>query len=201
MATERVKCVICENLILVATAQANEGLCAQCSKLPLSKRKIKAAVLAEADPLARAIELYLSLIDSLVDQSAGRNFGAIADPQFEAVRFYTLETVGGAFDFDEAKELGADAVDEIEHYLNAADPGYSLLVPMEAKMRSVSAVFNATGKTVFLGSWGMGPGEIGWMIRRINDRDTFDRYLHSTGITEDVVDAYNESYGTRVAGK
>ncbi|HSI84448.1 MAG: hypothetical protein ACAI35_26525 [Candidatus Methylacidiphilales bacterium] len=195
MASERVKCVICDNMILSATAEANEGLCAQCVKIPPSKHKIKAAVLAEANPLGRAIELYLSLIDSLVDQSAGRNFGAIADPQFEAVRFYTLETVGEAFYFDEAKELGADAVDEIEHYLNAADPGYSLLLPIEAKMRSVSAAFNATGKTVFLGSWGMGPGEIGWRIRRINDRDTLDRYLHSAGITEDVIDAYNESCG------
>ena len=39
----------------------------------------------------------------------------------------------------------------------------------------------------------MGPGEIGWMIRRLNDRAIFERFLQDAEIGEDVVDAYNEA--------
>ncbi|HWQ90315.1 MAG TPA: hypothetical protein VN673_01495, partial [Clostridia bacterium] len=194
MAAERVKCLICSNMILLATSRANAGLCAQCIKISPADRAIAAAVNAEPNPLGRAIELYLSLIDALIEKSTDRNFGAISDDEFEAMRFYTMETVGGSFAYDEATELGSAAVDEIEHYLLAASPDYSLFSPIVEKLQSVSPLFNANGKTVFLGSWGMGPGEIGWLVRFLNDRPTFDRYLHETGTTEGEVDAFNDAY-------
>ena len=194
MATERVKCAICDNMILPATAQVNEGLCAQCVKIPPGERAIAATVRAETNPLARAIELYSTLIDSLAKESTCRYFGGIADPGFKEVRFYGLDAVGGSFSYDGSTEIGSDTVDEIEHYLPAADPGYSLLLPIATKLRSISPSLNSSGKTVFLGSWGMGPGEIAWLIRFLNDRPSFARYLEETGITEEEVNVYNRAY-------
>lgn len=194
MTTQRVKCAICDNTILPATAQANEGLCAQCVKIPPSERAIAAAVHAEPHPLKRAIELYASLIDSLLKESRYSYIGGIADPEFKAVRFYGFDAVGSSFDYDEASEIGSEAADEIEHYLHAAGFGSSLLLPIATKLRSISPALNSSGKTVFLGSWGMGPGEIGWLIRYLNDRPTFLRYLAGSGITEQEVDAFNEAY-------
>ena len=40
----------------------------------------------------------------------------------------------------------------------------------------------------------MGHGEIAWLIRFLNDRPTFDRYLGETGITEQEVDVFNGAY-------
>jgi hypothetical protein len=194
MTIQRVKCAICDNRVLPATAQANEGLCAQCVKIPPAERRIAAAVHAETHPLDRAIELYSSLIDSLAKESRYPYFGGIADPEFQAVRFYGFDTVSSSFDYDEATEIGSEGADEIEHYLHAADSGYSLLLPTATKLRSISPTLNLIGKTVFLGSWGMGPGEIGWLIRYLNDRPTFLRYLTGSGITEQEVDAFNEAY-------
>lgn len=144
------------------------------------------------EPLAEAIQRYEMLTDELA-QDSNRHFGAIGDPSFEGVRFYTFESLSGSFNFDEAAEVGSDAVDEIEDCLMQAESEYTLLGPMLSRLKTVAPAFNANGKTVFLGSWGMGPGEIGWMIRHLNDRETFERYLRDASIGEDVVDAYNEA--------
>jgi hypothetical protein len=181
-------------MILPATAKVNEGLCAQCVKIPPANRSIAAAVHAEPNPLSRAIDLYSSLIDSLATESTCRYFGGISDPEFEGFRFYGLDALGGSFSYDESSEVGSDTVNKIEHYLLAADPGYSLLLPIARRLRSISPLYNSSGKTVFLGSWGMGSGEIAWLIRFLNDRPTFDRYLEEIGITEQEVDIYNEAY-------
>lgn len=194
MATERVKCEICDSMVLPATAQANGGLCAQCVKVPPAGRGLAAAVHAETNPLGRAIAMYSSLIDSLAASSKGRDFGAIADPEFMGVRFYSPETVSALPIYDEATEVGSETVDEIEHYLLAAAPGYSLLSPIAMKLRSISPPFNSAGKTVFVASVGMGLEEIAWLIRYVNDRPTFNRFLHETGLTEARVDVYNASY-------
>jgi len=181
-------------MILPATAEANQGLCAQCVKIPPVKRDAARAVNAGLDPFDHAIALYFSLIDTLVSESSNRNFGGIADPEFEGLRFYTLDVIGGSFENDAVTELGSTAVDEIEPYLLATKPKYSLLPQMLRKLRTVSPSFNSKGKTIFLGSWGMGPGEIGWLIRYLNDGPAFVRYLHEANITEDEVDAYNDAY-------
>lgn len=103
-------------------------------------------------------------------------------------------------------EVGAAAVDEIERQLMQLPGEYGLAAPLLAKLRSVAPAFNANGKTVFLGSWGMGPGEIGWMIRRINDQTAFEAYQRSAGVSEDDVNAYDEAWqfeldrATRLAG-
>lgn len=144
-------------------------------------------------PLSQAIERYEALIEGLA-KDANHHFGAIGDPNLEAVRFYSFDKMSGCFDHDEAAELAADEVDEIEKYLMQPDGAYTLLTPMLAKLKTMAPAFNGNGKTVFLGSWGMGPGEIGWMIRRINDRETFERYLQSAGISEETVNAYNEAF-------
>jgi hypothetical protein len=196
---DRARCTICGSTIcgstiLAGTHHANGGLCAQCAKIPPAKRALAATVKAEANPLRRAIELYSALVDKLVAESTHRHFGAIGDPILEGVRFYTIERLSGSFNCDETVELASENVDEIEAYLSQAEAGYTLLHPMLAKLITVAPAFNANGRTVFLGTWGMGPGEIGWMIRRINDRKTFDRYLQSVGIPEERVDAYQVAF-------
>lgn len=200
MATERVKCEICDSRVLPATAQSNGGLCAQCVKIPPARRGIAAAVHAETNPLGRAIAMYASLIDSLAVVSTGRDFWAIADPEFTGLRFYSPETFSALPIYDEATEVGSETVDEIEHYLLAAAPGYSLLSPIAMKLRSISPSFNLAGKTVFVASMGMGLEEIAWLIRYVNDRPTFDRFLHETRLTEERVDVYNESYSRELNG-
>lgn len=197
MQPDRVKCAICDHKILPQTAQSNGGLCAQCVKIPPSKRAIVAAVHAEKNPLGRAIAMYSSLIDSWVPASLGRHFGAIADPEFTAARFYAPETVEGMSIYDEAAEVGAETVDEIEHYLHAAPSGYCLLSPLAQKLKSISPAFNSAGKTVFIASMGMALAEIAWLVRYLNDRPTFDRFFRETGLTEEQVDVYN-SYGKAI---
>lgn len=194
MATERVKCGICDSMILPATAQRNGGLCAQCVKIPPSRREIAAAVYAEPNPFEHALELYSSLIDSLVPRIVGRDFGAFGDPEFTGVRLYSTDSITGFPDFDQATEVGSDVVDEIEHYLLADASGRSILCPIVTKLRSISPAFNSVGKTVFVASMGMGVEEVAWWIRYLNDRPTFERFLNGAGLTEEQVDVYNESY-------
>ncbi|MES2707382.1 MAG: hypothetical protein V4726_12350 [Verrucomicrobiota bacterium] len=145
-------------------------------------------------PFSKAVQRYEALIDDLAEDTH-RHFGAIGDPNMEGVRFHTFEKLSGSFNYSGAVELGANEVDGIEEDLMRADDTRTLLLPMLAKLKSVAPAFNRNGKTVFLGSWGMGPGEIGWMIRRINDRGTFERYLELAGIPEAAVDAYNGDFG------
>ena len=143
-------------------------------------------------PLTEAIQRYEELTDHLA-KDATRHFGAIGDPNLEGIRFYTFESLSGNFAFDKAVELGEETVDRIEDYLMQIEIDYSLFAPMLRKLTAIAPAFNSNGKSVFLGSWGMGPGEIGWMIRRINDRAAFERYLGDAGIGEDIVNRYNEA--------
>lgn len=166
----------------------------QCFKIPPANRDLARAVRAERDPLGHAIALYSLLIDSVVNESSDRDFGGIADPSFEGVRLYTFNAVGAAFEYETATELGSEVVDEIEHYLLAAPLNYTLFPAILRKLRSVSPLFNSKERTVFLGSWGMGPREIGWLIRYLNDRPTFIRYLLRVGLTEADVDVYTEAF-------
>ncbi|MES2467554.1 MAG: hypothetical protein V4675_09665 [Verrucomicrobiota bacterium] len=144
------------------------------------------------DPFLQAVEQYGVLIDQLAED-ASRHFGAIGDPMFEGIRFYTFDTITGSFDFDEAIELASEATYEIESCLMRIKGDYTLLAPILTKLKSVAPAFNTNGKTVFLGSWGMAPGEIGWMIRHINRRKAFDDYLQSASIDEATVDRYNDA--------
>ncbi len=144
-------------------------------------------------PIDRAISSYEVLVDRLAETSDRHLFG-IGDPCLECVRFYTFEQLSGNLDYGCAIELASDEVDEIERDLLNAEQPYSLLLPLAAKLRSISPRFNSAAKVVFVGSWGMGPGEIGWMIRSLNNRSCFERYLEVSGIEEGQVDAYNEAY-------
>lgn len=145
------------------------------------------------DPFIQAVEQYGVLIDQLAEDSS-RHFGGIADPLFEGIRFYTFDSITGSFDYDKATELPSEATYEIERCLMRIEGDYTLLTPILTKLEAVAPAFNARGKIVFLGSWGMGPGEIGWMIRRINGRKAFDDYLQSASIDEATVDLYNEAF-------
>ncbi|MES2920097.1 MAG: hypothetical protein V4819_01025 [Verrucomicrobiota bacterium] len=143
-------------------------------------------------PIDRAVNRYERLVDRLAETPNRHLFG-IGDPSLECVRFYTFEQLSGNLDYGCAVELASDEVDEIERDLLNADQPYSLLLPLVAKLRSVSPRFNSLAKVVFLGSWGMGPGEIGWMIRSLNNRSCFEQYLEACSIEEEQVDAYNEA--------
>jgi hypothetical protein len=177
------------------TAETNGGLCAQCVKIPPCQREIAAAVRAEQHPFDRAIAMYSSFIDSLAADCAERNLGAVSDPEFMAVRFYSPDSVIGLPSYDEATEVGSKAVDEIEHYLLADGSDRSLLGPIANKLKSLAPTFNSVGKTIFIASMGMGVEEVAWLIRYLNDRPTFERFLNEAGLTEEQVDIYNVSYG------
>jgi hypothetical protein len=195
MTAERVKCGICDSIILPETAQTNAGLCAQCVKIPPSRRAIAAAVHDEPNPFERAFAMYSSLVDSLAAGCcADRDFGAAADPEFTVVRFYSPDSVSDLPDCSESTEVGSEVVDEIEYFLLAAASSRSLFVPMITKLKSISPAFNAAGKTVFVVSMGMGIEEVAWLIRNLNDRPTFERFISGAGLTENRVDAYNEAY-------
>jgi len=194
-AASRVKCGICDSMILPMTAQTNGGLCAQCVKIPPCQRAIAAAVHAEPHPFDRAIAMYSSLIDSLAADCAERNLGAVSDPEFMAVRFYSPDSVIGLPDYNEATEVGSEVVDEIEYYLLADGSDRSLLGPIANKLRSLAPAFNSVGKTIFIASMGMGVEEVAWLIRYLNDRPTFERFLNEAGLTEEQVDIYNVPYG------
>ena len=193
--TERVKCALCDSMILPATAQANGGLCAQCVKIPPSRRELAAAVHAEPNPFERALAMYSSLVDSLATSCSGRDFGAISDPEITGVRFYTPDSIGDLPRYDESSEVGSEVVDEIEYCLLADGSGRSLLVPIAERLKAISPAFNSVGRTVFFTSMGMGVEETAWLIRYLNDRPTFERFLDETGLTEQQVDIYNETYG------
>lgn len=194
MANERIKCGICNSMILPATAQSNGGLCAHCVKIPPPLREIAAAVHAERNPFEHALEMYSFLIDSLVPRILDRNFGAICDPEFAGARLFAPDSITGLPDFDLATEVGSEVIDEIEHYLLADASGGSIFFPIVTKLRSVSPAFNSVGKTVFVASTGMRVEEVAWLIRYLNDRPTFERFLNEAGLTEEQVDVYNESY-------
>jgi len=145
------------------------------------------------NPISRAISRYEAVIDRLALATDRHLFG-IGDPCLEGVRFYTFEQLSGNLDYSRAHELAADEVDEIEHDLFKAEQPYSLLLPLTEKMRFAAPRFNSFGKVVFVGSWGMGPGEIGWMIRYLNDQTSFERYIEVSGVHVQMIDAYNEAY-------
>jgi hypothetical protein len=149
------------------------------------------------DPFVQAVEQYDLLIDRLAHDTS-RHFGAIGDPLLEGLRFYTFDSLTGSFDFDRAVELAADAVDEIEESLVRIKGSYTLLHPILLKLESVAPAFNANGKTVFMGSWGMGPSEIGWIIRHINERKIFEGFLQSALIDEATIDQYNDTYSEQL---
>lgn len=183
-------------MILPATAQRNGGLCAQCVKIPLSRREIAAAVHAEPNPFERALEMYSSLIDSLAPHSVGRYFGAFGDAEFTGVRFYSPDSITRLpLGCDEATEVGSEVVDEIEWYLLSDGSARSIFCPIVTKLKLISPALNAVGKTVFCASMGMGVEEIAWLIRYLNDRPTFERFLNESGLVEEQVDVYNEAYG------
>ncbi|WP_309400468.1 hypothetical protein [Cerasicoccus maritimus] len=193
-ATDRVKCIICDRMILPTTAQVNDGLCAQCVKIPRKDRETAKAVHAETNPFDRAIDMYRNLIDAIAQQTSKNYFGAICDPVFESARFYTFDNIGECFDYDEAQEIGSDEVDSIEHYLLAAQSGNSLLSPITAILRSISPSFNSQGKVIFFGSWGMGTDEIAWFIRYLNNRSTSLNYMQENDLSEIEVDALNDAF-------
>lgn len=146
------------------------------------------------NPLCQAFELYDSLISDLATEISERDFGGIADPSFEGVRFYSFDRLAGNFDYELAVELGAEKVDEIEDCLMRADRGYSLFPHILSRLKTVAPLFNKNGKAVFLGTWGMGPGEIGWSVRYLNDRDTFESFLRDALVSEVDVDIHNDAF-------
>jgi hypothetical protein len=156
-----------------------------CQRLRRSAKTMK--------PIDRAISRYEVLVDRLAETPNRHLFG-IGDPSLECVRFYTFEQLSGNLDYGCAVELASDELNEIERDLLNAEQPSSLLLPLAAKLRSLSPRFNSRSKVVFVGSWGMGPGEIGWMIRSLNSRSCFELYLEASGIEEDQVDAYNEAF-------
>ena len=198
MMTERVKCGICDNTILPATAQDNGGLCAQCVKIPPSRRELVAAVHAEPNPFERALAMYSSLIDSLVMETSDRHFGAISDPEITSVRFYTLDSFSYNSICFESTEVGSEVVDKIDYYLLADASARSLLLPIASKLKTISPALNSVGKSVFFASWGMGVDEVAWLIRYLNDRPTFERFLMGSGVTEEQIDVYNKPYGLKL---
>ena len=197
MPDDKVACTACRKMILPATAERNQGLCAQCIKLSPAMLVVVRAVRGGLDPMRHAIPRYLSLIDTLARDALDapeRYFGGLGDPAFTAFRFYSFETLSGSFDYGEAVERGSEVVDELELYLSEARPEQSLFVPFLGKLKSVAPVLNANGKCVFIGSWGMGPAEVGFWVRYLNDRSAFERYLREVRITEEDVDAYQGAF-------
>ena len=137
--------------------------------------------------LHRALILYGTLIDGLASDPSD-NLVILGDPLLESARFYSVPALSGVFDYAQATEVNADQVDYIEELLAEHDSPYSLLGPLTAKLRDVAPIFNNRGFSVFVGSWGMGPEEIGWWIRHLNHRQMFDQYLRTTGLDESAVD-------------
>ncbi len=140
-----------------------------------------------------ALERYDLLIEELAEE-VERNFGGIGDPLFESVRFYTCDRVDGSFSHNRVTELAAEKVNEIEGLLMQTEEAVPLFAPLLTKLKTIAPEFNKNGQFVFLGSWGMGPGEIGWCIRYLNDRSIFERYLAAAGISEADVDLYNDAF-------
>jgi hypothetical protein len=185
------QCTLCGHVIQKMTAIANGGLCAQCVRLPARRIAARRQINAGLDPLQHAIELYGSLVAKIAKESAEHHWGGMGDPKFESVRFYTFENLTGGFEHDEAVEIGADEVDEIQGYLSEVKGARSLYLPLLQALKIIAPVTNAKGGIVFLGSWGMGPDEMGWGIRHLNDRPSFERYLKGAGITEAEVSAFD----------
>lgn len=140
--------------------------------------------------LDRALILYAKLIDSFASKPSGHLF-LLGDPLLESARFYSFPDLPDSFKYDQANEMRSDQVDYIEELLMEYDASYSLIQPLSSKLREVSPIFNALGFSVFVGSWGMGPEEIGWWIRHLNDRARFDEYLAITGTDESAINQMN----------
>jgi len=191
MTTERVKCGICGSMVLPATFDAFDGLCAQCIKIPPDKRNLAADVLSEKNPLQRAIGMYADLIDSLCSAIVDRDFGVITDPEITSARFYAFNSVNQLPEYHNEDEVGSEVVDRIEYFLFGITSECPLLYPIVTKLRSIAPTFNSIGRTVFFSSIGMSNAENAWFIRHLNDRPTFERYFTGSGITEEQVNIYN----------
>ncbi|WP_269541514.1 hypothetical protein [Cerasicoccus fimbriatus] len=194
MTTTRVNCIACDTMILPATAERFGGLCAQCAKLPSDQLDVKRQIKEGINPLDHAIELTKRLIQRLITEYPNQHIVAIADPIFEAARFYTCDVIPRAFDYDEMKELNPDISDEIELYTSEIEGEYSLLKPIAQELKSISPELNLRGKVAVAASWGMGREEIGWMIRYLNTRDRFEEYLERWKMDESDIDQLNQAY-------
>ncbi|MFC7339721.1 hypothetical protein ACFQY0_21225 [Haloferula chungangensis] len=137
--------------------------------------------------LDRALFLYGKLIDSL-GVEPNHHLVLLGDPSVESARIYSFPALSGVFSYDEATEIKSDQVDYIEELLMEHDSPYTLVQPLCTKLRDVAPVFNSVGFSVFVGSWGMGPEEIGWWIRHLNNRPSFEKYLATTGVNESAVE-------------
>jgi hypothetical protein len=138
--------------------------------------------------------LYTSIIERVSWEQRAVFFGGIGDPAQEGLRLYCFESLEGCFDSDQASEVAAAEVDEIEYFLFEAKHHFSLFGPLLRALQNVAPRVNSLGGTVFLGSWGMGPEEIGWSIRYLNERHLFERYLQCTGVSEEEVARYDAAY-------
>jgi len=146
------------------------------------------------DTLTRAVRLYHSIIDDLTLHQPDGNFGALGDSLFESARFYSYGSLRYSFDYSRAVVHAAEKVDRIERLLMDTEREFSLFPYLLSHLKSVAPRFNGNGKTLFLASWGASPGEVGWSIRHLNDRETFERYLKEAGISEAEVDIYNAGF-------
>jgi hypothetical protein len=144
--------------------------------------------------LQHAVRLYTAAIEKVSWEQRGGFFGVIGDPALEALRLYSFESLEGCFQYAEASELAAAEADEIEYFLSEAKFQYSLFGPMISALQNVAPRVNSHGGTVFLGSWGMGPAEIGWSIRYLNERHLFERYLRCAGVSEEEVTRYDAGF-------
>ena len=194
MTTLKVSCAACDTKILPATAERFGGMCAQCSKLSPDRLHVKRQIKNGTDPFVKSIELTQALIKDLAVSSEVRHIAAIADPMFEAVRFYTGEKIPLHFDYDELTEIGEKASDEIELYTLEIGHDYSLLKPVIEELKRISPKLNSAGKVAVAASWGMGPEEIGWMIRQINDRNLFEAYLDQSDLNESQINQFDDAY-------
>lgn len=187
-------CTLCGHVIQENTARIHGSLCAQCAKLSPSCVRVRRLVASGLDPYKHTVQLYSAEIQKRSWSVTGGYFGAIGDPVFEGVRLYSFASLDGVFDFARAVEIASDTVDEIGYFLAEVRAEYSLFSPLMAILKSIAPVVNSRGGTVFLGSWGMGPEEIGWSIRYLNERSHFLRYIERCRISENEVDRYDVSY-------
>lgn len=187
-------CILCGHVIQEGTARINTGFCAQCAKLPLSCVRVRRLIASGLDPYEHVVQLYSSEVQRLSWDINGRFFGAIGDPMFESMRLYSCVSLGASFDLDSSDELKSEALDDIDHFLSEVSRVYSLFSPLMQILKGVAPSVNLRGGTVFLGSWGMGPAEIAWCVRYLNERSFFVRYLDACGVTEGDVDQYNLAY-------
>lgn len=187
-------CTLCRHVIQESTARIHGGLCAQCAKLSPSCVRVRRLVASGLDPYVHAIQLYSAEVQKRSWSVTGGYFGAIGDSAFEGMRLYSFASLDGFFDFDRAVEMASETVDEIEYFLAEIRTEYSLFSSLMAILKSIAPAINSRGGTVFIGSWEMGPEEIGWSIRYLNERSHFLRYIERCRISESEVDRYDVSY-------